>query len=142
MFDGAARTLRRVPPRYQEGTGGHTERMRRACGDALALAGVEDVAGVEGVADGGLEGEGAGVEFAAHAVALEDADAVLAGHGAAQRDGRVEELLERRLGGLPGRLVAGLRDQARVQVPVAGVRDRGGPHPVPGRDRGDLLEHL
>jgi hypothetical protein len=49
-----------------------------------------------------LHRERARVELAAHAVTLQDADAVLAGHGAAQRDGRVEELLERRLGGLPG----------------------------------------
>ena len=36
--------------------------------------------------------------FAAHAVALQHADAVLAGDGAAERDGGVEELLERGLG--------------------------------------------
>src|SRR6516162_6751173 len=61
---------------------------------ALALAGVEDLAGVEGAAHRGLQREGARIEFPAHAVPFQDADAVLAGHRAAQGDGRVEELLE------------------------------------------------
>src|ERR1700748_814506 len=72
----------------------------------LALAGVEDLAGVEGTAYRGLQRERARVEFAAHAVPFQDADAVLAGHRAAQGDGRVEELLERRLGRRPGGRIA------------------------------------
>src|SRR6185369_13950933 len=85
------------------------------CGARLTLAGVEDLARVEGAAHRVLHGERARLELAAHAVPFQDADAVLPGHRAAQRDGRVEEFLERRLGGFPGGRVARGRDQARVQ---------------------------
>ena len=84
--------------RAGEGAGRAGSAGRTSSGPALAsLSGVEDLQRVERVAHGGLQGERARVELAAHAVALEDADAVLAGDGAAERDGRVEELLERGL---------------------------------------------
>jgi len=68
----------------------------------LSFARVEDLERVEHAAHGGLHGDSPWIEFAAHAVALQDPDAVLTGHGTAERDRRVEELLERRLGGSPG----------------------------------------
>src|SRR5690349_10572266 len=118
---------------YREcGAAIHPECGARVYRGLSALSGVEDLAGVEGAAHRALQRERAWVEFAAHAVLFQDAHAVLAGYRAAQGDGRVEELLERRLGRRLGGRVARRRDQARVQVPVAGVRDRGGPHAVPG----------
>ena len=46
---------------------------------------------------------------------------MFAGHGPAELDRRVEELLEGRLGGAPGSVVAGQRDEQRVQVAVPGM---------------------
>ena len=60
--------------------------------------------------------------------------AVLAGHRAAEGDGRVEHLLERGLRRLARRVVPGRGEQQRVQVAVAGVRDGGHPDVVPLRD--------
>src|SRR5262249_18751733 len=90
--DDATSSWLRLPPEW----GWRDARVPRS--GALALARVEDLAGVEGAAHRGLQREGARVEFPAHAVPFQDADAVLTGDGAAQRDGRVEELLERGLG--------------------------------------------
>ena len=90
---------------------------------------VEDPQRVERAARPRLQGQGTRVGFPVHAAALEQPDAMLPGDGAAERDRRVEELVERGLGGGPGRLVA-----------VSGNLIRGHNHvsagtPVPGHDR-------
>ena len=65
-------------------------------------------------------------------VPLQQADAVLAGDRAAERDRRVQHLVERGLGRGAGGVVAGRGDDQRVQVAVAGVRDGRDLHAVPG----------
>src|SRR5580693_10556990 len=91
---------------------------RRRLGSCLplSLAGVEYLERVQGAAHRGLQGERAGIELAAHAVTLQDPDAVLAGDRTVQGDRRVEELLERGLSRDAGRCVARRSDDQRVQV--------------------------
>jgi MFS family permease len=107
----------------------------------LALARVEDSAGVQGASNSILHRQRARVEFPAHSVALEQADAVLTGDGAAELDRGVEEVLERGLGGDPGGVVAGRGHQQGMQVAVADVGDRRDGHAVPGADRLDPRQH-
>src|SRR5216684_8767575 len=57
--------------------------LRARARGLLALARVEHLARVERAAHRGLQRERTGIQLTAHAVAFEDPDAVLAGHGAA-----------------------------------------------------------
>ena len=62
--------------------------------------------GVEGVADGDVEVGDGGGELGGEAVALEQADAVLAGDRAADGEGGVDDLGEGELGTVAGGVVA------------------------------------
>jgi hypothetical protein len=50
--------------------------------EGLALTGVEDLERVQRAAHRGLQGEGTGVQFPAHAIPFEEPDAMFAGDGA------------------------------------------------------------
>ena len=70
------------------------------------LARVEDAEWVEGVLDGAVHGHRDRAELALHAVEFEQADAVLAGDGAAHLDRDVDDVGERGLRTCLGGLVA------------------------------------
>ena len=84
----------------------------------------------------------AGDSSAVEAVALEQPDPVLAGHRAAAVEGLGDDLVEGGLGSHPRGLVTGWRDDERVEVAVARVRDVGDEHVVPLTDGLDPGEHL
>ena len=84
----------------------------------------------------------AGESSAVEAVALEQPDPVLAGHRATAGEGLGDDLVEGGLGPHPRGLVAGRRDDERVEVAVAGVGDVGDEHVVPLADGLDPGEHL
>src|ERR1700722_1793109 len=106
-----------------------------------ALTRVEDLQRIKCLADCVLHRQCGWVEFPAHAVPFQDADAMLAGDRAAKVDGRVQELLEGRLRRYARRLVAGRGDDQRMQVAVARMRDRRDLDVMPGRDLGNPSQH-
>src|SRR3954466_9353735 len=125
---------RRTPP------SGSPRTVARS-GFADDLARVEQVERVESLLDGPLHGLRTGVQFLPHAVPLEQADAVFPAHRPAPGEGRGEDLLEGGDRGKARLVVTGRRDDQRVQVAVAGLRDGRDLHPVSPRAVLGVPEH-
>ena len=89
------------------------------------LAGVEDSVGVESVADGDVEVGDGGGQLGSEAVALEQADAVLAGDRAADRERGGDDLGEGELGTVAGVVVARRRPISSIRPSISGTLTTG-----------------
>src|SRR5215472_17877965 len=87
------------------------------------LAGIQEPRRVERRFDGEERGALGGRELYAHGIELLDADAVLAGDGAAESHAQLEDLDAEMLGALPLAFLVGVEEDERVEVAVAGVKD-------------------
>ncbi len=106
------------------------------------LAGVEDLARVEGAFDPLLLVQVDLVELERHQVALFDADAVLAGQDAADLDAKLEDFGAQRLGALQLARLVGIVEDQGVQVAVAGMEHVGDPQAVVRAQRLHALQDI
>ena len=94
------------------------------------LAGVQQTVRVEGAFEALLMGEVGFVEHCSHEVALFDADPVLAGQHAADRNAQPEDVGTEGLGLLDLARLVGVVENERVQIAVAGMKHIGDAQPV------------
>ena len=97
---------------------------------------------VERVLDGAVHPQHRGAQLRRGSRQLEQADAVLAGDGAPEFAARVDDAGEGGLGAVLGGSIPLRRDDQRVEVAVAGVRDVGDHDLGLGGDPLDAGEHL
>src|SRR6185437_279042 len=103
---------------------------------------IEQAARVERGLDLVVNVDGRVVELVCEPVALEYADAVLAGHGAATGECGAADLLGNRDGVIAGGLAAVAEYEYRVEVAVACVADGGDADIRAARDLLDFPQHL
>ena len=106
------------------------------------FAGVDLLAGVEGELHRVEGAQGGGVEEVGHQGELFDADAVLAGGGAAEVDARLEDFFRGFEDDADLRRVLVVVEEDRVDVAVAGVEDVVDGQAVAAADVAHLLQHF
>src|SRR3954469_10854692 len=128
------RTRRVTFPQWTEGP----DSLGRS-GEVEDLARVEDAEGIEGGLDGAVDVHRDRSRLAREPLPLEDADAVLPGDRAAEREPDVHDLAEGHAGVLGRGGIRRIEDDDRMHVAVAGVTDDADDEAVGGRD---LLHRL
>ena len=95
------------------------------CSVGNTLPGLSRPGGIEGAFDAHLLREIDLVEHLAHQIALFDADAMLAGQHAADRDAKPQNVGAERFGALDVAVVRRVVENERMQIAVAGVKHIG-----------------
>ncbi len=99
------------------------------------MPGLSRAGGIEGAFDAHLLREIDLVEHLAHQIALFDADAMLAGQHAADRDAKPQNIGAERLGPLDVAVVRRVIENQRMQIAVAGMKHIGDAQPMLVRQR-------